>query len=273
MRAGGPEEPVSVVVSRSLLEATDARVGDTLSISMSSYALPFKVVAVSDYFPTLDPRNKAFAVVNLKSFNQAANLHSPRLIGGSDELWVNLREEPGGAKAVTSVLTDSGFQVRETQLASDLVSQNVDQPLVNAGWGGLLVLVFLVVVLASASGVMLFSYIDTRERQTEFALLRTLGSSTRQLNGVVWFSIFLVVGCGIGLGTWVGFQTGVYLLPLLGTAEEGTPVVPPLVLQTNWTTLLVSYLVLAGVTAVTVVWLAWLSARMEIQRALRIGDA
>ena len=273
VRAGGPEAPVSAVVSRSLLEAADAQVGDTLNISMSSYTLPFKVAAVSDYFPTLDPRKKAFAVVNLKSFNQAANLHSPRLVGGSDELWVNLREEPGDAKAVTSVLTDSGFRVRETQLASDLVSQNVDQPLVNAGWGGLLVLVFLVVVLASASGVMLFSYIDTRERQTEFALLRTLGSSTRQLNGVVWFSIFLVVGCGIGLGTWVGFQTGVYLLPLLGTAEEGTPVVPPLVLQTNWTTLLVSYLVLAGVTAVTVVWLAWLSARMEIQRALRIGDA
>jgi ABC-type antimicrobial peptide transport system permease subunit len=135
------------------------------------------------------------------------------------------------------------------------------------------VLVFLVVVLASASGVMLFSYIDTRERQTEFALLRTLGSSSRQLNGVVWFSIFLVVVCSIGLGTWIGFQTAANLLPLLGTAEEGKQVVPPLVLRTNWTTLLVSYLVLAGVTAATVAWLAWISAKMEIQRALRIGDA
>ena len=272
VRAGRPEEPLPAIVSRSLLKAADARLGDTLNISMSTYTLPLKVAAVADYFPTLDPDDKPFAVVNLKSFNEAANLHSPTMIGGSDELWVNLRDQPGGAEAVTSILTDSGLGLRKTRLASELVSLNVDQPLVNAGWGGLLVLVFLVVVLASASGVMLFSYLDTRERQTEFALLRTLGSSTKQLNGVVWFNIFLVVVCGIGLGTWVGFQTGANLLPLLGTAEEGTKVVPPLVLRTNWTTLLISYLVLAGVTAVTVAWLAWLSARMEIQRALRIGD-
>ena len=273
VRAGEPEEPVPAVVSGSLLEAADAQVGDTLNISMSNYTLPFKVLAVVDYFPTLDPWDKAFAVVDLKSFNQAANLHSPRLVGGSDELWVRLGHQPGGEEAVNAILADNGLRVRTTQLASELVSQNVDQPVVNAGWGGLLVLVFLVLVLASASAVMLFSYIDTRERQTEFALLRTLGSSTKQLNGVVWFSIFLVVGCGVGLGSWVGFQTGSSLLPLMEVAEEGTRVVPPLVLQTNWTTLLVSYLVLAGVTAVTVAWLAWVAAKMEIQRALRIGDA
>ena len=272
VRAGGAEEPVPAVVSRSLLETANASVGDTLILSFSTFTLPFKMVAMADYFPSLDPRNKAFAVVDLETINRIVNLHSPRATGGSGELWVKLGDNPGGQEAVTSELTDRGFQVKNAQLASDLVSDKVGQPLVNAGWGGLLVLVFLVLVLASVSGVMLFSYIDTRERQIEFALLRTLGSSTKQLNGVVWFSIFLVVVCGVGLGTWVGFQIGASLLPSMDVAADGTRVVPPLVLRIDWTTLLVSYLVLAGVTVLTVVWLAWLSARMEIQRALRIGD-
>jgi hypothetical protein len=56
-------------------------------------------------------------------------------------------------------------------------------------------------------------------------------------------------------------------------AEEGVRVTPPMVLQTNWLTLLVSYLVLAAVTGGTVLWLAWLTARLEIQQVLRIGEA
>ncbi len=273
VRAGAPEGPVPAVVSRSLLETADAGIGDTLNISFSSYTLAFQVAAAVDYFPSLDPSDQAFAVVDLETFNRTVNLHSPRASGGSDELWVKLGDQPGGPEAVTSALADQGFRFRNARLASDLVSDKVDQPLVNAGWGGLLVMVFLVLVLASVSGVMLFSYIETRERRTEFALLRTLGSTTKQLNGVVWFSMLLVAACGIGLGTWVGFQTAERLLPLMDVAEEGARVVPPLVVRTDWTTLLVSYLVLAGGTVLTVVWLAWLSARMEIQRALRIGDA
>ena len=80
------------------------------------------------------------------------------------------------------------------------------------------------------------------------------------------------MACGIGFGTVAGFLLGAVLLPTLEVAEGGARVVPPMVLKTDWTALLVSYLVLALVTAGTVAWLAWFSARMEVQRALRIGE-
>ena len=99
-----------------------------------------------------------------------------------------------------------------------------------------------------------------------------MGSSRGQVNGVVWFSLFLVVACGIGLGTWAGQQVGASILPILEIGEGGTRVTPPMVLQTNWGTLAVAYLVLASVTAATVVWLAWFTGRMEVQRVLRAGE-
>ena len=126
--------------------------------------------------------------------------------------------------------------------------------------------------LASASGLMLFSYMEFRGRQIEFALLRTLGASRGQTHGVAWFSVFVVVVFGVGLGSWAGQQIGASLLPLMEVAEEGVRVTPPMVLQANWTTLLVSYLVIAGVTVGTAAWLAWFTAKMEIQQVLRIGD-
>jgi ABC-type lipoprotein release transport system permease subunit len=273
IRAGGPERPIPAVVSSSLLQAAEVRPGDTLTVSFSTFALPVQVTAVAEYFPTLDPEKEPFVVVDLKTFNHYANRHSLRPVGGSNELWLGLADDAPAPAAVAEALEGRGIGVRETHLASQMVSQRVEQPLVSAGWRGLLVLVFLTLVLANASGVMLFSYVDTRERQTEFALLRTLGSSPGQLNGVAWFNLFLVVACGIGLGTWAGFQLGNALLPLLGVAEEGVPATPPLVLQTNWVVLLASYLLLGAVTVGTVVWLAWLTAKLDVQRVLRVGEA
>ena len=272
-RAGGPELPLPAVLSKSALDTTEANVGDTLTMSTSNVVLQLKVVAEAEYFPTLNPRDRPFVVVDLDTFNHYVNLHSRRTAGGNNELWVSLDEPTESPTAVIEALQGLGMNVRETHLASAMVSQRVEQPLVNAGWGGLLVLMFLAMVLASASGAMLFSYMDTRERQMDFALLRTLGFSKRQLNGVVWFNLILVVVCGIGLGTWAGQQIGSSLLPVLEVAEEGVRVTPPMVLQTNWVSLLVSYLVLATVTAVTVVWLAWLAAKLDIQQVLRMDQA
>ena len=88
---------------------------------------------------------------------------------------------------------------------------------------------FLALVLASGSGMVLFSYMDIRERQMEFALLRTMGSARRQVNGVVWFNLLLVVAAGIGLGTWAGQLIGITLLPILEVSEGGVRVTPPMV--------------------------------------------
>ncbi len=195
---------------------------------------------------------------------------------------------PEDVRAVAEAVGNTGVRVRETHLASELVAQRVDQPVITAGWGALLVLIFLAMVVAAGSGLVLFSFLDTQERQTEFALLRTLGSTRGQLNGVVWFNLFLVLVCGIGLGTLAGqlivggISIGSWadplldmfnILPLMEVAEDGVPVTPPMVLHTNWGALLVSYLFLAGVTAGTLVGRAWFTAKMEVQQVLRIGDA
>ena len=160
----------------------------------------------------------------------------------------------GNAEEVTESMKQLGVSVREVYDAALMVESRVDQPLVNAGWGALLVLLFLAVALASGSGVMLFSFLDTKDRQTEFALLRTLGSTGGQLRGIVWFNLFLIVICGVALGTWLGYLIGSSLLPLMEVAEEGERVTPPMVLTTDWLALGVSYLVLAVVTVGTVLW-------------------
>ena len=284
---GKVEAPLPVVVNSEFLKVADASLGDDVILGLSTYSVLVNIAGVASYFPTLDPGDKPFIVLDLDSFEVASNRHTTAPLAGANEIWIDLASGDGGsletgdvgdageagdAGQVIESIEQSGVRVREILDSEAMVSVRVDQPLVNAGWGALLVLLFLAVSLASASGVMLFSFLDTRERQTEFALLRTLGSTGRQLRGIVWFNLFLIVVCGVALGTWVGQLIGASILPLMEVAEEGERVTPPMAFTLDWSSLIVSYLVLAVVTVVTVVWLAWLSAKIQVQQVLRMGD-
>ena len=273
LRVGKPETPMPAVVSPDVLELAGVELGEPFAIGTIDATVPIRAVAVADYFPTLDPREGPFVVADLRTFNHYTNLHGQGLIGGSNEMWTTLDPVVANAETVVGDFKGFGIETGNVYVAANLEEQRVDQPLVSAGWGGLLILMFLALALASASGVMLYSFTDVRERSPEFALLRTLGFSRLQLNGVVWFNLLLVAVCGIALGTWAGQQITASVLPILEIAEEGVRVTPPMVVRINWVVLLGTYAVLAVVAAATVAWLAFVTSRLEVQRVLRIGEA
>ena len=274
IRAGPSERPLRALVSPSFLEEAGGNQGEVFKVGLSQFAIELEAVAVADFFPTLeDPRHRPFAVVDRQAFIQYANAHAPRPVGGANELWLQLADANQDMEFVAPTLREKGLLSRGTMVASEAVSKRVDTPLISAGWKGLIVLMFLALVVAGVSGIVLFCYIDTQERRTELAVLRTLGFSKAQLNVAVWFSLLVVVVFGMGLGTWVGQLIGSSILPLLEVAEEGARVTPPMILQTDWTTLLVSYAILVGAALASFLWLSWLTARLDVQRVLRMGEA
>ena len=276
---GSHAPPLPVVVSPEILKVTGADVGDQFSLGMSTFALPVQINGVTDFFPTIDPREQPFIVADLGEFVDYSNRHSRRIFGGAGELWID-RDIPAGdldgamveAAAADELIQGMGINSGHVIVAEEEIELRGQQPLANAGWGGLLVIMFLALALASASGIALFCWLDTRERQTEFALLRTLGSSRGQLNAVVWFNLAIVVVAGVAVGTWAGAQIGAALLPVLEVAEGGVRATPPLTFETDWRMLALAYAVLAIVSVVTVIWLAYVTGRLEVQRVLRAGE-
>lgn len=270
---------VRALVSPGILEATDSQVGDQISLGMSTFALPIHIVGVSEFFPTVDPRMQPFVVTDMSEFVEYANRHSRRIFGGSGEVWVDRDIAPGDlngalseAQVAVTAADGAGVTTSKVFVVEEEAALRGKQPLANAGWGGLLVIMFLALALASATGIALYCWLDTRERQTEFALLRTLGSTRGQLNGVVWFNLAIVVVAGVAVGTWAGAQIGAALLPVLEVAEGGVRATPPLTFETDWRMLALAYAVLATVSIVTVIWLAFVTSRLEVQRVLRAGE-
>ena len=277
IRAGGPDAPIPALVSSQFLQVADAAIGDTIVLSMSSYALPLLVAAEIDYFPTLNPEGRPFAVVDLSRFTQAALRYSPQPPAGPNELWLDLAS-PGHAATppepaqLSAALRDAGVNVRQILHAPSLIAERQDQPLINAGWGALLTLLFLAVALAGASGLLLFSHLDAQERRTEFALLRTLGLSRGQMQLMLWSGLTLMTLCGAALGALLGWLMGAALLPLMEIVEGGARATPPLAFTTHWPRLLLSYAILTAATALCALWLTRLTGKLQLQQVLRLGE-
>ena len=62
---GESPPPLRVVVDPGVLKATGSEVGDRISLGMSTFALPVEIVAVTEFFPTLDPRKQPLVIADL----------------------------------------------------------------------------------------------------------------------------------------------------------------------------------------------------------------
>ena len=224
------------------------------------------------FFPTLDPADKPFALVDISGFNQAAIRHNPRPPGGANEIWIAGTGGQVDAARVSQALREAGVNLRNEYHAPSIIAGRVERPLVSAGWGGLLALLFLAIAIASASGLLLFSRLDAQERQTEFALLRTLGISGGQMRSILWAGLVVVIGCGVGLGTLLGWLIGASLLPLMEVAEAGERINPSLVFTADWQRLMVSYVILGAIGLLCGLWITWLTGRLSLHQVLRLGE-
>ena len=273
IRAGSPELPLPVLVSPSFLRESNVQVGDVVSASVGTIFIPMKVAGVAEFFPTLNPREKPFMVTDMTSTLRYVSLRNTRPLAADTEVWIRSNREDISLDSLQPVLENLVGSISESYTASEMVAESTGDPLLTAGWSGLLALSFLAVVMASASGLILYTYIDARERLGEFAILRTLGFTTFQVNGVVWFNLVLTVVLGMSIGALGGQWLGSAVLPLLEVGENSTRITPPLVLQNNWLAVGLAYLVLTASALVTVAALAWAIARMDVQRILRVVDA
>jgi hypothetical protein len=229
------------------------------------------LVGTFEFFPTTDfgPNAETIAVVDLSRL-LAVNNASPSIAPAAPtEVWY-ATDDP---TELRSVLDSERFR---PSLLMDIDSTRLlqqEDPLVAAGWQGILAIAFGAVLLLSAIGFLVYSYLTAQQRALEFAILRTLGFSRWQVFSLVTFEHLFVIVTGMGLGTVVGIQVGRMMMNFLGTDERGQEVFPPFVLGISWPSVFVAWGVLGSVFVVTIGAVVLLYWRLAVHRALRIGDA
>ena len=172
-----------------------------------------------------------------------------------------------------SILEEGGpFPSREIFDRTQALADSQVDPLVEAGWRALLFVAFAAVLILSGLGFMVHAYVSFKSREMQFALMRTVGFSMRQLTTLVLLEQVLVIGAGLALGTWMGGRLGASMMPFLAHDDRGTQVLPPFVVDVNWQTLTITYLAMGLLFAIIITGVILLVRRISLQRILRLGE-
>jgi putative ABC transport system permease protein len=226
-----------------------------------------------DLFPTITKPNERFLVADLSSVSRYANLSPLNRELLPNELWISTSAPVDDRDRLVGRLSGvNGYRYDSAHNRAERLAGSKVDPLVEAGWRALLFIAFSAVLLLSSVGFLIHAYVSFRSRRLEYALLRTVGMSMRQLMTMIWLEQTLIIVVGLGLGTLLGGMLGNVIMPFLAHNDFGGQVMPPYMMQVSWQVLLTSYAAMLAIFAIIIMGLVWVVHRTSLQRMLRLGE-
>jgi FtsX-like permease family len=262
-----PEGPVPVIVNRAFLAATTSAPGDTITATVDSVSRRLEITGVVDSFPTTDP-TRALAVVDEPTLG-LLRLQSTGTTRTADEWW--LSATGGGASGLADALRANPFDSADVVTATDRARSLSTDP-VALGIIGALTLGFVATGLFAIVGLTVSAAVSARQRRTEFALLRALGFSARQLSASLWLENGSLVLVSLLAGTGLGLLIGWMVLPFVTVTQQATAPVPPVLVEIPWNRILLLDGVSALALGIAVVVIGAVLRRLGVGSVLRMGE-
>ena len=212
---------IPALVGPAFLERSGAAVGDTLQASVFGVPVMLQLVGKVDAFPPLD-QGKPFVVADGLALD-LTRLAAGTTLAETGEWW--LATEPGASAAVAAAALAEPVSAAAAVDRVQVLANLVGDPL-GLGVIGILGLGSVAALLFAAIGFLVSATVSTSERLGEFALLKALGLSPRQL--FVWLSMESIALLVVGLvaGTALGLVLAWIALPFATLTASGVAPVP-----------------------------------------------
>ncbi len=271
IRVRGYNEPLPVVVNRSFLERGEKNIGDAFTIYVASQYLNVRITGVFDFFPGYDPSTlRNLFVADLEAMQIAATkVPASSSIPFANEAWLEGFDEGALDEAR---LEAGGLKAENVYDRAALREAAASDPLIAASWSGILFLSFVSVLVLTAIGFIVSTHLAAQTRSLEFAILRTMGFTGRQILALVSLEQVFVVVAGLVVGTLLGLPLVNLMIGYLGINETGADVLPPMSSRVNWWAVALADGLLLIVFIGTILSLAWTYTRLAVSRTLRMGE-
>ena len=271
-----PAVPLSALMNPAAMAALGTTEGGVAMIVLNGLQIPVLVRGTVELFPTFDPAH-GFVVLNDDQFQSIAGTVGAVEMRRPNELWLRFHEATSIAdrRATLAGLTTVSSPLRvktDALIQAVMLDDTNSDPTLQAGGSGILTVAFIAVLGLSMLGAVVTLVLSARARAVEFAVLRAVGASGRQiLRGLLLeWGIVLVVGAAIGLA--LGRVVATLMLSFLEVTERGERVLPPFIVQTDWRALALGVGLLTLVVVVTLL-ASWTAAmRRSASTQLRLTE-
>ncbi|MFD2370969.1 FtsX-like permease family protein [Brevibacillus sp. GCM10020057] len=268
------KEPSAVVISRSLAEQLGVSEGQTIEMGWKqSRKVEVIVYAIVDYWPGWSPvpeqvtygkKEHSYLIVANLPFVQDKMRVEPY------EVWLKMKPDASSEDLYAGL---SGLGVRLVSL------DNARQKLIELknsafylGLNGALTLGFLLSMLITFLGYILYWVLTLGARKLQYGVFRAMGMPFGQLTRILAWEQLLTFGWAFFMGMTAGKLANLLFLPALGLYLQAQMQVPPFAIVTNkgdeW--VIQSFVGLTLLTGVAI--LCAMLSRLQIHQAVKLGE-
>lgn len=266
-----------VLVSSNFNKKLGYEIGDKLTYTSSrKKEVTGKIVGFVDYFPTyaaeekgLNPDGTAYSKDNYLIVSHFDFLN--KKWGTTPyEIWINLKDGYD-ATDIYNWIEENELSIRKYVNSELKLQTTLEDPLLQ-GTNGVLTMGFVVTILLCGVGYLIFWVMSIRERELMFGVLRATGFHKSEivqmlLNEQIFCGVFSVFA-GIGIGK----LTSDLFVPILQQAYASQDQALPMKLITVASDMYRLYGVIAGVMITVLVVLIVILFKMNVTKALKLGE-
>lgn len=266
-----------ILVSSNFRDVLGYRMGEYLSFTNSSGEdAGGLIVGFFDYWPTYEPKSVWLDENN--EINESDNYLIVAHFATLQQYW-GLKPYQVWIDMDDSVGTDPFYEwvdANEVSLGmyvdrTEELQQVIEDPLLQ-GMNGVLTMSFIVMIILCAVGYLIYWIISIRSRELMFGVLRAFGMHKDEVLHMLVneqiFSGVYSIAAGIGIGT-LAYRL---FVPILQTAYATTNQVLPLTLITKQSDMIRLYGVVGAAMAICLVVLAVIVFKLNITKALKLGE-
>ncbi|BFH12922.1 FtsX-like permease family protein [Paenibacillus melissococcoides] len=256
-------EGAAVIIPTNVAKTYELKPGDVISISLQDQMVEFVVAAILPYWPSQYPDQTPFFITNLEYIYDQVPLMKY-------DVWLKMKEKAPLAPALEELQKANIEIVSYKDVRSELA--RLSKHPTRGGIFGILSMGFLISVIISLIGYLLYWFFNLSSRVVQFGILRAMGLSRRQLTGMLLLEQIFTAGLSIGIGILLGKLASRLFLPFLQSAENAKMQVPPFRIIFDAKDTMQLYAVV-GVMILTGATLLFMQIRrLRVHQAVKMGE-
>ena len=265
-----------VLASRSL-EEKGLQLGDTVTIKWGSNdSIELTILAFVDYWPSIDPTeqvevNSRTGETDTKDFLIANYNYIRRLTDIEPyQIWLKLADGATSEQLYADI-TEKNIKIQKITDSSQLLIEEKTDPELQ-GMNGALTLGFVVIMVMTVIGFLIYWIISIRSRTLQFGVLRAMGVSFREIISTLAYEQLLVSVASIAAGFVVGGIASDLFVPMFRTMYDAADQVPPFIVQGDGGDYIKMYVIIAVMLLSGFAVLGGIIRRININKALKLGE-
>jgi len=268
------EYPSSVILSESLRDILGLREGDRIRIDSlaNNTIIEFDILAFVDHWPAFSPFSRDSSGAMVSNNMIAANLeyvfyHTPSF---PYDVWI--RKAPGISD---EVIYDQIAEVSTPFMRIDTITKPMveakNDPVVQ-GTNGALSLGFIIAMIISGMGFLIYWILSINSRVLQFGVFRAMGMTRKKVLTIIICEQFLVSGVALIAGVVIGNVAVSLFVPIFRLLYSGEDQSIPFRIFLSGNDSIRVYTIFALVIIFCLLILGHILRRLKVDQALKLGE-